>query len=388
MFGLDSRDAPDGRNLIMNHAIAGPHRQLKRDVGVRVGDNLTIKREVVRRGGRQAGREKNRTASKRQVAGRGAKDGDSLRGGGHSNPQAGLVQDDRSASGHVSVAGLHDILVSVASERKDVTGNDGASANGSERQRGGSDCVTRAVRGRAGSRALRGRLNLGRLTEAEAVEVAEQSLTKQRATVASLVDLEEVRRVAKRNASRGIKHGVAVGHRRTVIVKNLFDVGPVRENRSGASGGAIRTARAVLRSNRDVDFHLVHTGTNRLCNLLLLNREEAWATVHVQVADLFLLPAKRKRAALGERVRRVGDHLIRGGRESHRGRDVFSSRVHRSRRNADGLVESNAVSVGVKLNGGDQASEFPADHVKSAVGVGNEIGDCVCHDSLVLGFLG
>ena len=70
VFGLEHLDAPSNRDVIHGHTEAGIHRDFKAQPGARVGDDLTIQREVAAlRNFRQTSGEDNRVAAESHIAG-------------------------------------------------------------------------------------------------------------------------------------------------------------------------------------------------------------------------------------------------------------------------------------------------------------------------------
>ena len=170
MRWLQRLEAPKGVDAVEHHAVTWINAEVETDSRAGVSDDLVVNREVaLLREDRQAGAENQSVGRERDVAGAGSvdRDGRVVSGGNHDS--RGVDCKDVRGQG-----GGDDILVSA--NRHDVTCKDG-SRSGVNCDGGGPDRQG-AVKQVACARACGGGVNLGRLTDAEAVHVQQLSVAE------------------------------------------------------------------------------------------------------------------------------------------------------------------------------------------------------------------
>ena len=168
---------------------------------------------------------------------------------------------------------------------------------------------------------------------------------------------------------------MTVASRCAVVIKDFLSLREVTDKRSGVCRCAESAGGTSRSGGGNVGLDLVDSRAKSLGDLILLNGQVAWAFIHSH--DVFTRPREAIEAGLRDRQRLVADALVERGRNSHRWRDVGTGCVDRSDDGAERLADRDHVCARVASNGGDEASEFPAHHVKRGVSIGDQVGQRV-----------
>lgn len=373
MFWLDYGHAVSNGNLILDHALTGPHAQFKAESGARIGDDFAARAHIVLLELWKAGGEGDCVTAQCQVAGGSAKDGDCLGRSGHRNAKTRSGENDGSTGRDISIAGSDYILVGVASEGDDVTRNDGSGSGSSQSQRGRANGVTCVVGCGGSGGSLRGGNDASGFADVATVEVSEDALTKKR-VIASFVHLEQVRCATERDASGRVDDVVTVSERRTVVGEDLLRLSVVIEDRGCASGGAVGAGSTNGSSKAKRSFDFVDVNANALSDLIAHDSTKAG----VERERFFRSPVEAGRLVGVDDEGLGADGLVRRGGNSHCRGDRRAG-VGGSNRAVNRLTFGDGFGGGIEVDSGNQAGHFAGDDIQRFIGKRDEIGKGIGH---------